>query len=175
MQNESTAIPTENPIPQPPQPYNNTNKKKFLVLAVILPFALLAGVLFWYFVFYQKPTSEAPGTTAKPTPSAGFGSLSPYASLCVNFQNTQAKIPCEEAVGMALMQAQGNIINVSIEPIQIPNTNSSPPTRETINIWAVDIRLNKPLFIKELEKEVRVLRIGIPVNDYEGIYKMALE
>jgi hypothetical protein len=171
---QAINVPTENPVPQP----NDKIMKKFLLpTAILLPFLLVVGgTLIWYFVLYQKPTSQiTPGTTTRPSPSAGFGSINPYASLCAKFQKAEGNISCEKAVETALMQTQGNIINVSIESILTTNPNTSPPTRENINIWAVDFRLYKPLFIKELGKEVRVLRIGIPVNGSEGIYKKALE
>ena len=142
----------------------------------MLTVALAGGALYWYFVLSKQPTSETPGTTAKPTPAVGFGSLRPYAYLCVNFQKVDYKISCEKAVERALAEAPGKVKKVSIGPVRIsaPST-SGAIKRQTIDMWLIDIVLAKSYFDEKFNKQINVLQIGIRVDEHNLIYKKPLE
>jgi len=142
----------------------------------MLTVALAGGALYWYFVLSKQPSSEIPGTTAKPTPAVGFGSLRPYATLCKEFQKVDYKISCEKAVELALAQAQGKVQKVSIGPVRIsaPST-SGAIKRQTIDMWLIDIVLAKPYFDDKFNKQVNILQIGIRTEEHNVLYKKPLE
>lgn len=150
-------------------------RRIFLVIAIILPVAFVVGVLFWYFAIYQKPAPDAGQTTATPTPGVGFGNLSPYAKLCASFQNAKYEISCEEAVSFALEKAQGEVQNITIGPVQTVDRESTPPKIVSVDNWLIDIKLQQPYFDKALEKDVKILRIGIGLHKHLGFYKQVLE
>lgn len=142
----------------------------------MLTVALVASTIFWYFVLSQNPASQtAPGTTAKPTPAVGFGSLRPYAGLCAQFQKVKYEISCEKAVVLALGKTQGDIQKVSIGSVQAVIPGSNPPKRGNVEVWLIDIRIQKPYFDKNFKKEVKVLRVGIGLHQHWGFYKKVLE
>lgn len=141
----------------------------------MLPVALVASTIFWYFVLYQKPASETPGTTTKPTPAVGFGNLNPYAKLCESFQKVKYEISCEKAVSFALEITQGEVQKVSIGPVQSVDRESTPPKLVSVDNWLIDIKLQQPYFDKSLKKDVKILRIGIGLHEHLGFYKQALE
>jgi hypothetical protein len=151
-------------------------RKIFIAIAVMLSVALVAGTIFWYFVLYQKPVSETNETTTKPTPGVGFGNLSPYSSLCAKFQKTKAKISCEKAVELALAQAPGKVKNVSVAPVRtsVPSSSGSIE-RRTIDMWLIDIVLAKPYFDEKFKKQISILQVGIPLDNYNLIYKKPLK
>lgn len=150
-------------------------RRIFLIIAIILPFVLVIGVIYWYFVIYQKPTSQpTPGIT-KPTPAVGFGSLNPYAKLCASFQNLKYEISCEKAVSLALSKAQGKAQKVSIGSVRTVIPGSNPLKRGDVELWLIDIKLHKPYFDTNFKKEVKVLRIGIGLQQHWGFYKQVLE
>ena len=156
--------------------YDGVVKKILLVLAIILLVALISGILYWYFVLSKQPTSETPGATAKPTPDVGFGSLRPYAYLCVNFQKVDYKISCEKAVELALAQAQGKVKNVSVGSVRTSVPSSSGGIeRQTVNMWLIDIVLAKPYFDDKFNKQINILQVGIRVDEHNLIYKKPLE
>ena len=143
---------------------------------IILFIALISSVLYWYFVLSKQPTSETPGTTAKPTPGVGFGSLRPYAYLCVNFQKVDYKISCEKAVELALAEAPGKVQKVSIGSVRIfTPSQSGPRERHIVEMWLIDIVLAKPYFDEKFNKQINVLQIGIRVDEHNGVYKKPLE
>lgn len=152
-------------------------KRIFLVLAIIFIVALTGGTIYWYFVLSKQPTSEiTPGTTAKPSPGAGFGSLRPYAYLCANFQKVDYKINCEKAVELALAQAPGKVRKVSIGSVRIfTPSQSGPRERHIVEMWLIDIELTSPYFDKTFQKEIHALQIGIRLDNTNGIYKKPLE
>ena len=152
-------------------------RKIFLALAIILAVALISGGIYWYFVLSKNPPSEiAPGTTTKPTPDVGFGSLMPYAAFCKEFQKVDYKISCEKAVELAVAQAAGKVQKVSIEPVRtsIPSSSGTVEIR-TVDMWLIDIVLAKPYFDDKFNKEIRILQIGIRVDEHNLIYKKPLE
>jgi len=150
-------------------------RRIIVALAILLPVILVIGILFWYFAFYQKPASEAPGTT-KPSPGPGFGNLSPYASLCKEFQKTKAKNSCEKAIELALADSPGKIQEISIGPVKssVP-TSSGLRERRMIDMWLINIMLTKPYFDDKFNKQITVLQIGIPLNEDNLIYKKPLQ
>lgn len=149
-------------------------RRIILAIAIILVVALIGGTLYWYFILSQKPTSDiAPGT--KPTPGVGFGSLRPYAYLCVNFQKVDYKIPCEKAVELALAQAPGKVKNVSVGHVRTSIPSSSGIERRTVDMWLIDIVLAKPYFDDKFNKQINILQIGIRVDEHTLIYKKPLE
>lgn len=116
------------------------------------------------------------GTTAKPTPAVGFGSLRPYAYLCVSFQKVDYKISCEKAVELALAQAPGKVKNVSVGSVRTSVPSSSGGIeRRTVDMWLIDIVLAKPYFDDKFNKEIRILQVGIRVDEHNLIYKKPLE
>lgn len=112
-------------------------RRIFLVIAVILVVALIAGIAYWYFVLSKKPPSEiAPGT--KPTPVASFSVI----NLCRDFQKTEGEISCEQAIGIATAKYPGKAQSVS--PARtLPQKDS--PNSTVKNMWRVDLLLDTPL------------------------------
>jgi len=156
--------------------YYKSMRRIIVALAILLPVILVVGILFWYFAFYQKPASEQDHkTTAKPSPGVGFGNLSPYAKLCTNFQKVKYEISCEKAVSLALEKAQGEVQKVSIGPVQAVDRESTPPKLVSVDNWLIDIKLQQPYFDEALEKDVKILRIGIGLHQHLGFYKQVLE
>ena len=145
-------------------------RRIFLVIAVIFFVTLISGGIYWYFVLSKQPTSiGAPSPTPTPVKST---------SPCKDFETLayiKYSISCKKALELALKQAQGNIIGVSIEPAQVPFLDTSPPEIRTIDIWAIDISLAKPVFDKDFNREVHVWRIGIPVDGYKLIHRKPLK
>ena len=109
--------------------------------AIILVVALAGGALYWYFAIYQKPSSETPGTTAKPTPAVGFGSLRPYAYLCKEFQKAEGEISCEDAISIAKKKYAGTVQKIS--PGVFHKTENAQP--QGVGVWIIEINLNKPI------------------------------
>jgi len=108
----------------------------------MLPVALVVSTIFWYFAIYQKPPSETPGTTAKPTPAVGFGSLRPYATLCKEFQKVEGEISCEEAIRIAEAKYGGKVQSI----LQGSNLHKKGDiTSEGKEVWRLDILLDKPI------------------------------
>jgi hypothetical protein len=120
-------------------------RKIFLVAAIILVVTLAGGALYWYFVLYQKPSTEiTPGTTAKPTPGVGFGSLRHYAAFCKEFQKVEGEISCEEAIQKTKQMYSGQIESVS-------KANKYNPTivgtegRKDLEVWRIVTILDQPI------------------------------
>lgn len=126
-------------------------------------------------IFLSK-TSPTPPSTPTPTPKIEANSNT--IRLCAKFTSFATinyKISCENAVEKALMQIQGTAAKVSIESMRVTIPTATSFERKTIKIWAVNIKLAKPIFDEEFKKTVYVWRIGIPTDGYEGIYKMPIE
>lgn len=117
-------------------------RRIFLALAILLVIALIGGALYWYFVLSKQPPSDiAPGTTTKPTPGVGFGSLRPYATLCKEFQRVEGEITCEDALSIAKKKYSGTVQKISSGTFHKTEDGQSPG----IGIWRIELKLTKPI------------------------------
>lgn len=150
-------------------------RKVLLVFGILLPLALVVGILIWYFVLYQKSGTEI--VPANPTPSVSFGNLSPYAKLCTEFQNTKSKISCEKSIELALAQAPGKVQKVSVGSVPIVDLSSDVKPRKLtkVSMWLIEITLNTPYFEKRLNKQISRLQIGIPLSKNDSGHRKPLE
>ena len=94
-------------------------------------------------------------------------SLQAGSPLCIAYPAIQGEISCDDAIALALKEANGTVQGISIAPTKLRSGIA--------NLWLVDIKLATPYFDSRLQKEVTSLQIGIGMNESVGIYIKPLE
>lgn len=96
-------------------------------------------------------------------------------AFCNDFEGLDYKITCGRAVEIALANTPGTVQKVSIDSVRTIDPSTEPPSRITADMWLVDVKLEKPYFDQNFNREIHVARIGVGLNEHLGIYKEVLE
>lgn len=93
-------------------------------------------------------------------------------SMCKRYEVYNFTVSCTQAVSIALADRPGTAQNISIGPLLIVNFTTSPISRNYIDMWLVDIKLDNP--IDWNGKEAKIMRIGVSLDGI-GIERRVLE
>jgi hypothetical protein len=162
----------------------NTEKNLFIrILIPVIAAALIGGILYlWNTSKNSLPPPPADLENVGPPLPIGVSELlAPQAApiepqdFCSEFQNVQYEVSCKTAVSRVLAEAPGEILGISIGPIRTAIVSNGRIERKTVEMWLVDVKLEKPYFDQQFGKPTNVLRVGIRVDGGKEIYRKALD
>ncbi len=120
------------------------------------------GLLLLWLADSLRPTQQPEA----PAPTASVQKPAPPATLCEEFKEAAHAVRCGKAVAIALADSPGTLQKVSIGNMEAP----LPPRFSGQDFWLIDIQLENPYKLPS-GKEATLLRIGIPLEKEEGIFR----
>ena len=101
--------------------------------------------------------------------------VSPFFSrqqdLCDEFKEAEYLISCDDAVALALADKPGSIQDISIGTRRTPTESEGKILMKDTKLWLIDIRLDEPFYDEKLNKEIKLLKVGIGTDEHFGIYR----
>lgn len=136
-------------------------KEKYLVILAIMVIgtAIAVGFVFWSNRNLPAETLTKKQKTENP---------------CVGLSADQGEISCEEAVKRATTDTKGRVKNAAIGIVRYNALIAKALGKSEEQVWLIDIELEKP-FTTKTGKEVKFLRVGIPLDGTNAISRSPIE
>lgn len=130
--------------------HKTSNKTLAIVIAVVIIVTIV------YYTMYSTNPAVTGSTTQQ---------------LCDKFKGAEYAISCDEAVALALADKPGNIQDISIGTRRTPTESEGKILMKDTKLWLIDIRLDEPFYDEKLNKEIKLLRVGIGTDEHFGMYR----
>ena len=116
----------------------------------------------------SKNNPKPPTQSVIPTPTQ-------FISLCKQFEKAIYPVSCQKAVEKALANKKGDILNITIGPLELnPDALKRILGNSKNEMWRIDIKLAEP-FTAPNGTEVKSLRIEIPTDGSEAIFRIPIK
>lgn len=138
----------------------------YIFIAISTPF-----IVFNYQIFNSAAQIDMPEATTQES-SIQDNVNNP----CNEFLPVEGEISCQEALVTAFSVTSGTIKKISKDSrrVFVPPL-PKPGQGRFVNLWLIDIQPSNSYFDGEFNHEVKVLRIGIPLNGEKFTYKELVE